>query len=290
MKHPGFRFFFITNVPSLASFVWSNGVDRLFVDLEFNGKVARQGHLSTVISQHSFEDLLAVRRAVPAAEVMARLNPLHAGTKAEVDEAAAIGADVLMLPMFRSAEELREFCSIVDGRCRICPLVETVGAMEDIAAIADLPEISELHIGLNDLHLELGDAFIFEPLASGKVDRMAAVLREAGVRFGFGGVARAGEGLLPAELILAEHVRLGSDAAILSRTFHREADSPDALLAEMDFAAEIGKLRQAYEAHKARSPGELDAIHAEVQDRVRAIVATRRAAATGGKEDMSRGR
>jgi hypothetical protein len=63
--------------------------------------------------------------------------------------------------------------------------------------------------------------FMFEPLASGLLDDVAHVAREQGLRFGFGGVARAGEGLLPGQDVLAEHLRLGSQAVILSRTFHR---------------------------------------------------------------------
>lgn len=280
MKHSEFKFFFITNVPELAVFVASRGVDRIFVDLEIDGKVERQGHLSTVISRHSFEDLAAIRQAVPGVEVMARLNPLHRGTKQEVDRAVAIGADVLMLPMFTSAQDLAEFCSIVDGRCRICPLVETVGAMNAIAEIAALPDIDELHIGLNDLHLELGSSFLFEPLAAGHIDRMATILRDAGVKFGVGGLARVGEGLLPAELVLGEHVRLGSTAAILSRTFHRGAVSVEAIAAEMDFAHEVTKLRQARAAYFSYDAGSLAAVHAEVQKRVGQIV---RAKAGAGK-------
>ena len=280
MKHPEFKFFFITNVPELAAFVTSRGVDRIFVDLELNGKVERQGHLSTVVSRHTFADLEAVRRAVPDVELMARLNPLYPGTKQEVDSAVAIGADILMLPMFTSAQELAEFCTIVDGRCRICPLVETVGAMNAIAEIAALPDINELHIGLNDLHLELSNSFLFEPLAAGHIDSMATVLRDAGVTFGVGGLARAGEGLLPAELILGEHVRLGSTAAILSRTFHREAASVEAISAEMDFAGEVTKLRDARAAYFDCDASELAAVHAEVQKRVDQIV---RAKANAGR-------
>ena len=38
-------------------------------------------------------------------------------------------------------------------------------------------------------------------------------------KFGFGGIARIGEGDLPSDNILGEHVRLGSQSVILSRTF-----------------------------------------------------------------------
>ena len=45
-----------------------------------------------------------------------------------------------------------------------------------------------------------------------------------------------GEGLLPGEDVLAEHVRLGSQAVILSRTFHNSENAD-----ELEFA--IGRLR-----------------------------------------------
>ncbi len=43
--------------------------------------------------------------------------------------------------------------------------------------------------------------------------------KSAGIPYGFGGIARLGDGLLPAEKIIMEHYRLGSTRAILSRTF-----------------------------------------------------------------------
>lgn len=273
------RFFFITNSPELAPYAADRGVDRLFVDLEWNGKHERQGHLSTVISGHSFDDLALVRRAAPGVELMARLNPLHEGTSREVARALDCGSDVLMLPMYRSAADARAFCDAVGGRARVCLLLETVGAMESLAATAALEAVDEIHIGLNDLHLELRSRFMFEPLADGLVDGMAAILRGSGKPFGIGGVARVGEGLVPAELLLGEHARLGSTGAILSRTFHRDRKTVAELEREMDFAAEISRLRAAYADCLALSPAELDEIHEEVRRRVRAIVARSTASA-----------
>ena len=43
--------------------------------------------------------------------------------------------------------------------------------------------------------------------------------KAAGVPYGFGGIARLGDGVLPAEKIIMEHYRLGSTRAILSRSF-----------------------------------------------------------------------
>jgi hypothetical protein len=272
------RFFFITSSPDLAAYAVARGVDRIFVDLEINGKVERQGHLSTVISRHNFEDVAAVRAAIPSAELMVRVNPVFEGSREEVERAIGLGADILMLPMFRSPDEVRTFSGLVRGRARTSLLVETVGAMQSLVDIVKIEGVDEVHIGLNDLHLELGNDFMFEPLANGLVDAMAQTIQAAGLPFGIGGVARLGEGLLPAEIVLAEHVRLGSTAAILSRTFHRNLASRQAIDTEMSFSVEIARLRAQCEEYRKAPRNVLDQIHRDLQERVRAIVESKQVA------------
>lgn len=267
------KFFMITNDPEMGRFVATRGVDRVFVDLELMGKVERQGHLSTVISRHSLDDVRRLRPVVPAGALLVRVNPMHAGSQAEIDAVIDAGADVIMLPMFRGPQEVQRFCRAVDGRARTCLLVETSAAAESLRDCVRVPGVDEAHIGLNDLHLDLGLRFMFELVANGYVDRLAAILRAEGIPFGIGGLARTGEGLLPAELLMSEHVRLGSTAAILSRTFHRQARSVADIEQHMDFAAEVAKLRDAYAHHQAATEAALLAQHREVQSRVEQIVA-----------------
>ena len=88
----------------------------------------------------------------------------------------------------------------------------------------------------------MGCRFMFEPLLQGHVDRVAAVTRQRGLRFGFGGIARVDEGLLPGRDVLAEHLRLGSQAVILSRTFKRPASPADG---ETSFEQAVADLRKA---------------------------------------------
>lgn len=271
------KLFFITNNPSLASFVVANGVDRIFVDLEINGKVARQGHLSTVISRHSIADIKRIRHEVPAAEVLVRVNPMHDGLKDEVDEVIAAGADIVMLPMFHSPAEVSAFIDMVAGRAKVSLLVETIGAMNTLAKTVQLDGLDEVHIGLNDLHLELKKDFMFEPLADGLVDTMATILQAANIPFGIGGIARVGEGLLPAELLLSEHVRLGSSAAILSRTFHRQMSTVEGISNEMDFGDEIAKIRTAVTQARKMTDVDLAENKREVQRRVASLVASKAA-------------
>lgn len=267
------KFFFITNTVELAQYAVANGADRVFVDLEVLGKTQRQGHLNTVISRHAVTDVAKVRPHVPAGALLVRINPINEHSSAEINEVIGAGADIIMLPMFRTPGEVEIFVKAVAGRARTSLLVETVDAMNCLHECVGVCGVDEVHIGLNDLHLELRQSFMFEPLARGLVDPMAKVLSNAGIPFGIGGVARVGEGLLPAELILSEHVRLGSTAAILSRTFHRQAATAAEICTQMDFAGEVSKLRASYASHLNATAMELERDHREVIRIVEAIAA-----------------
>ncbi|OZI68272.1 aldolase/citrate lyase family protein [Bordetella genomosp. 1] len=275
------NYMLITNLPEIARHVVLHGVKRVFVDLEILGKVARQGHLNTVISRHSLDDVQRIRAAIGQAELLVRINPLNEDTQQEIDDVIARGADIVMLPMFHDAAAVRRVAQLIDGRARLIPLVETVGGARALAEIMATPGVSGVHIGLNDLHLELGCDFMFEPLANGMMDELAAVARSSGLPFGMGGVARVGEGLLPAEVILGEHVRLGSTCAILSRTFHRNAGSLAELNAEMDFGNEISKLDQVEAGFLHAPPAVLEENRVRLVNIVNDIVAQKRAAVRG---------
>ena len=105
-------------------------------------------------------------------------------------------------------DEVRQFARLVNGRAGVIPLVETYKATQAIDKIVGIPGVSEVYIGLNDLHLDMKLNFMFEPLADGLIDELAGVIKSAGMPFGFGGIARVGEGVIPGELVLAEHLRL----------------------------------------------------------------------------------
>jgi hypothetical protein len=228
----------ITNDPAFARRCDAIPGMRLWVDLERMGKAERQAGRNTFISTHALDDVGRVKAALSRARLMVRVNPLNAGSREEVDAVIAQGADLIMLPMFEDAATLRAFSQIVAGRRPIVPLLETAGALETLGQWIDTPGLFEVYMGLNDLHLSLGQRFMFEPLALGLVDRVAEAAASRGLRFGVGGIARLDEGLLPGRAVLAEHLRLGSGAVILSRTFHR----PDS---DAVFEREVEALRQA---------------------------------------------
>jgi citrate lyase beta subunit len=219
---------------------------RVFVDLEKAGKAERQKGLDTFISSHHMHDVGLVKAALKRSMLMVRVNPYQQEnpktSSAEVDEVLAQGADLLMLPMFSRASQVRAFCEMVDGRVPVVTLLETAGALASMDEWLDTPGIFEVFVGLNDLHLSLGCRFMFEPLLMGHVDRVAAAASALGLRFGFGGIARVNEGILPGRDVLGEHLRLGSSAVILSRTFNRldgEHSFEEAVLALRRAEAEL---------------------------------------------------
>lgn len=213
------KLMYITNDPEIAKIAEKHGCDRIFLDLETIGKEERQRGMNTVKSHHHLSDVPILRKVLTKSELLVRVNPLYDGTQKELDSVIKDGADIVMLPMFRTADDARRFVKMVNGRCKVMLLAETKDAMENLEEICQVPGIDEIHIGLNDLHLELHKQFMFELLADGTVDRMAAILKKHHITFGFGGIARLDEGMLPARHIIGDHYRLGSTIAILSRSF-----------------------------------------------------------------------
>ncbi len=262
------KFMLITNGPQLAHHAESCGVGRIFVDLEQLGKQERQGHLDTLISHHSMEDVAKIKASLSQAELLVRLNPLYSESKREIDEAVAAGADLLMLPMFRYASEVQQFTKLVNGRARVVPLVETYDAAMSLESIDCISGVTEIYIGLNDLYLDMQLDFMFEPLANGLVDKLAGIVKAAGLPFGFGGIARVGEGIIPGELVLGEHLRLGSSSVILSRTFHRKSGCLSDLKANLNLQEELYKLAKAGESLKVRNSSQVMADHRRLQELV----------------------
>ena len=261
----------ITNDPALARRCDALQGMRLFVDLEVNGKAERQAGRNTFISTHRLEDVGRIKSQLQRSLLMVRVNPLHAGTPDELDAVLAQGADWVMLPMFQTPQELQAFSRIVAGRAPIVALLETAGALHSLDSWVDTTGLREVFVGLNDLHLSLGCRFMFEPLAQGLLDRVSVVVLKNGLRFGFGGVARLDEGLVPGCDVLAEHVRLGSQAVILSRTFHRPSEQNGPA---HGFETEVAALRQVELDLSMRAPRQVKADQRRIRSLIGAVSAS----------------
>lgn len=219
------KLMYITNNPEIAKIAEEAGVDRIFVDMEYIGKAKRQGGMDTVQSHHTVEDIKRIREVIHKAEIIVRVNPIHeaseeyCSSETEINDVIEAGAGIIMLPYFKTLEEVTCFLKIINKRTRTMLLVETPEAVDIIDDILNLEGIDEIHIGLNDLSLGYGRKFMFELLADGTVEKLCVKFKMKGIPYGFGGIASIGHGELPAEDIIKEHYRLGSTCVILSRSF-----------------------------------------------------------------------
>lgn len=118
-------FMFITNNPEIAKVAQDTGVKRVWVDLEILGKEERQPGMNTVKSGHTLEDVSAIKSVLTTSELLVRINPIHDGSENEINEVIARGADMIMLPYFRSVEEVDAFLKYVNGRVKTTLLFES---------------------------------------------------------------------------------------------------------------------------------------------------------------------
>ena len=251
------KLMYITNNPQVAALAQSSGVDRIFVDMEYIGKEERQGGLDTVKSHHTVEDVKNLRKVLKETELLVRVNPIHeaaenwCSSEDEINAVVEAGADIIMLPMAKTVDEIKKFVEYVGGRTKTMLLLETAEAKDNIKAMLDVGGIDMVHIGLNDLHLSYGMKFMFQLLTDGTVDELCKIIDGYGIPYGFGGIARLGFGMLPAEHVIAEHYRLGSSMAILSRSFCDIYKISDMAEVQRLFEQELRKIRE-YETELTR--------------------------------------
>lgn len=219
------KLMYITNNTDVAKIAEDAGVDRIFVDLEYIGKNLRQGGMDTVQNRHTPEDAKKIKGVLNKAQLLVRVNPVHdatsdyTSTEEEIVAVINAGADIIMLPYFKTADEVKRFINAVDGRAKTMLLFENATAIENIDSILALSGINEVYIGLNDLSLDLGKKFLFQILADGTVEKITQKFKEKNLPFGFGGLATLDGGALPGSNILPEHLAFGSTCVILSRAF-----------------------------------------------------------------------
>ena len=239
------KLMYITNNPDIARIAERNTVDRIWIDLETIGKEARQANFNSVKSQHTMQDISVIRDVISSASLLVRINPLHEGTKGEVEEVIARGADIIMLPMYRTAQDAKKFVDMVNGRAKTMLLLETIDAEKNIEETVAISGADEIHIGLNDLHIEYKMKFMFELLANGTVDVICNKITSGGIPYGFGGIAGLDEGgLLPANYIITHHYTIGSSMAILSRSFCDVNIEKDINNIELKFFEGTKKIRE----------------------------------------------
>jgi hypothetical protein len=257
-----------TNDTGLAAAGDKAGINRIGLDLETIGKQKRQDPTKAWVSDHEIHQLQEIREVLKTAALFTRTNPIHEGSRDEIDRLIGEGVQVLMLPMFRTIKEAGTFVDLVNGRATVVLLVETATAAMRLREIVTIPGVDEIHFGLNDMYLDMNLSNHFEVLASGLLDMLADVVSSAGLLFGFAGIGRVRDDRLPMppSLIYAQYPRLGATRALVARVFY----SPD--YREFDLTREIAAARDALDLWHQAGRNEQDLALASLREMVRGWV------------------
>ncbi len=248
----------ITNQVEIASYAQSSGIDIIMVDLEILGKRERQNNLDTFITDHKLSDLQVIRECLTESKMLVRINPINKNSKKEIDSVIEHKPDYIMLPMFNLPSEVDYFLKCVNGRSKTILLFETVGSVCNVEDILSINGLDLAYVGLNDLSLELKLDFLFELLSGGVVEYLSKKFKEHNINFGFGGISRIDSGTLDPKLILSEHVRIGSQYVILSRSFHNNSKNLFELKDKIDLKSEIKKIKDLYRQYSDSSSSSLE--------------------------------
>jgi len=266
---------YITNSPDVALIAQDCGIERIWIDLETLGKDVRQKNFDSVKSHHSIEDIRRIKPLLSTSELLVRVNPWNDNSVEEINAVIEAGADIVMLPMWEDVDTVKNFIKAVNKRAKTVLLLETKGAEACLDEVLRISNIDEIHIGLNDLHIQYGLKFMFELLANGTVEKICKKIAEAGIPYGFGGIARLGYGDVPAELVISEHYRLGSSRAILSRAFCDTSKVTDIKEIERIISSELTKLREYEEVAAHYSQEEYETNRSKLIEGVAKVVRQR---------------
>lgn len=233
------------------------GIDGVIVDWENAGKRARQEGADTQVNLDTLEDLARVRAATQG-HVLCRINGPGPRIEGEVEAAIEAGADEILVPMVRAAEEVEHVLDVAMDRCGVSILVETLDAVANASQLAALP-LHRVYVGLNDLAIERQAQTIFDALIDGTVEGIREMFD---VPFGFGGLTLPDGGYpIPCRLLIAELARLECRFSFLRRSFHRDIQG-------RDVTVEVSRIRGALDEAAGRSE---DVVRRDRNDLQRAV-------------------
>ncbi|PSF35392.1 hypothetical protein C7H19_16550 [Aphanothece hegewaldii CCALA 016] len=198
-----------TNVIKLAT---EAGVDGIIVEWE---AIELENNADLLLTSEKIEALKQVRCSTDA-WIICRLNPSHTETKQEIETALALGADEIWLPKVRTIVEVEKVLEIVNQRCHLGIVIETLSAIQLVDSLSKL-SLNRVHIGLNDLAESLKNPHSFLALCDGTVEK---ILQPFSIPYGFGGLTLPDLGFpISCRLLMGELIRLGCSFSLLRRSF-----------------------------------------------------------------------
>lgn len=214
-----------SNDPVMVNVADQAGMDGFIIDWEDRRKFHRQ-HVATDQQPPDNVEHLENIASLTRRPVWCRINQPGNWTQEEIEQAITHGADLILLPMVRSPEEVTHFLSLVAGRAQTGILLETVEACACAHQLAAL-SLDRVYVGLFDLLISRGKVIsrdkgdIFTPLIDGTVENLRDVFHNT--RFGVGGLTTVDRGApVPCLEIMAHLVRINCDFTFLRNSFKRD--------------------------------------------------------------------
>ncbi|TML95741.1 MAG: aldolase [Actinobacteria bacterium] len=236
-----FELFLFSSDPATIAPTVSAGVAGIVVDWERVGKRHRQAGADTQIGEDTVDDLRRVR-ASTSGRILCRIDNNAELLEEQIEAAVASGADEILLPMVRGANEVERVLAHARGRVGVGILVETEAVLEQLDDVAGLP-LSRAYLGLNDLAIDRGTTNIFDPLVDGTIEEVRGYFS---VPFGVAGLTVVDAGApIPCRLIVGELSRLDCGFSFLRRSYHADIRNRDPV-------AEIPRLLAALAAASRR--------------------------------------
>lgn len=254
----------ITNDPLLSTEA-DELVDRIMIDLEYIGKKDRQTGKDLFHSTHELKDIPTVKSVLKNSSLVVRVNSIHDQSLEEINNVIAGGADVIMLPFFKSLNEVVYFIECVDKRAKVSLLIETKESVSLLEKLINIPDVCEFHIGLNDLSISLGNNTIFETILDGTIKHCIDIMKQSNKPYGFGGVGSISNRSLVVDplLLLSEQIRLGCSIGWLGRSFR------DLIKNKENLEYEVILLKEAINNLKALSSIELENNHVKLCEMIK---------------------
>ena len=252
--------FYITNNILEAQIVDKLDIDWIFIDLETVGKKERQIGRNTVMSDHSISDVQKIKKVVNNTKILVRCNPIGTHSQKEIEEISnTFGVDMVMLPFFKTVNEVELFIELLDtSKVEPTLLIETTSAIDNLNDILKIYPFKYVHIGLNDINIERNTSFMFEPYVDGLLERTVNILNDNNINFGIGGIGKIGSDLLPTpESIINEHTRLNSSGVILSRSFKGNFSEESKEFFETELTEAVIKFRESEKYSKTLDENQL---------------------------------
>lgn len=235
---------YITDNPEEVEIAVAAGISFIMVDLEHIGKAKRQAGKNTRISSHSISSIAAIQKIVGTSQssLIVRCNSLDVISHSEIRGINSSEAEFTMVPMIRSATDIKQAYSLLGRSKKLIFLLETATSYvyrDDI--VSELKEGDICYLGLNDMSIEFKLTHMMDLYKYDVIKDFACTFNKWGIQFGVGGIGIPSKTYtMPVRDIVACQKAYNSTLSILTR------DWSDIILSE-DFALSINDLRQLWE-------------------------------------------